>query len=121
MRHASDARWAWALGWAGIVLALAVFMIDAWRALPHGRDAVLQVLPTTFNWPLFGAALLLMAAPLNVRRFAFARRQAIYFFRVALMSASMWSRYFSNARRPAALSRYSVRGVRPANVFSHST
>lgn len=44
-----------------------------------------------------------------------------YFLRVALMSASMWSRYFSKARRPAALSRYSVRGVRPANVFSHST
>ena len=36
------------------------------------------------------------------------------------MSASMWSRYFSNARRPAALSRYSVRGVRPANVFQAS-
>jgi hypothetical protein len=61
---ATDARWAWALGWIGIVLALAVFMIDAWRALPQGRDAVLQVLPTTFNWPMFGAALLLMAAPL---------------------------------------------------------
>ena len=44
-----------------------------------------------------------------------------YFLRAALMSASMWSRYFSNARRPAALNRYSVRGVRPANVFSHST
>ncbi len=98
---ATDARWAWALGSAGIALALAVFMSDAWRALPHGRDAVLQVLPTTFNWPLFGAALLLMAAPLTVGL----RLSAIYFFRVALMSASMWSRYFSNARRPAALSR----------------
>ena len=109
------------------MLALAVFMIDAWRALPDGRDAVLQVLPTTFNWPLFGAALLLMAAPLaHTGWSAFASATArqvgtIYFFRVALMSASMWSRYFSNARRPAALSRYSVRGVRPANVFSHST
>ena len=61
---ATDARWAWALGWAGIALALAVFMIDAWRALPDGRDAVLQVLPTAFNWPVFGAALLLMATPL---------------------------------------------------------
>jgi hypothetical protein len=61
---ARDARWAWALGSAGIVLALAVFMIDAWRALPHGREAVLQVLPDAFNWPLFGVALLLMAAPL---------------------------------------------------------
>jgi hypothetical protein len=41
----------------------AVFMIDAWRALPDGRDAVLQVLPDAFNWPLFWVALLLMASP----------------------------------------------------------
>ena len=60
---ATEARWAWAFGGVGIVLALAVFMIDAWRALPDGRDAVLQVLPTTFNWPLFLVALLLMASP----------------------------------------------------------
>ena len=46
------------------MLALAVFMIDTWRALLDGRDAVLQVLPTTFNWPLFWVALLLMASPL---------------------------------------------------------
>jgi hypothetical protein len=38
-------------------------MIDAWRALPDGRDAVLQVLPDDFNWPLFWVALLLMASP----------------------------------------------------------
>ena len=61
---ATNARWPWVLGWVGIALALAVFMIDAWRALPNGRDAVLQVLPTTFNWQVFGVALLLMAAPL---------------------------------------------------------
>jgi hypothetical protein len=60
---ATDARWAEALAGVGIVLALAVFMIDAWRALPDGREAVLQVLPTTFNWPLFWVALLLMASP----------------------------------------------------------
>jgi hypothetical protein len=60
---AADARWAWALGWAGIVLALAVFMIDSWRALPGGRQAILRVLPTTFNWPLFWVSLLLMASP----------------------------------------------------------
>ena len=61
------ARWTFltgALASIGIVLALAVFMIDAWRALPDGRDAVLQVLPTTFNWPLFLVALVLMALPL---------------------------------------------------------
>ena len=60
---ALDSRWAWALGWAGIALALAIFMIDAWQALPHGREAVLRVLPTTFNWPLFSLALVLMASP----------------------------------------------------------
>jgi hypothetical protein len=59
---AAEGRWAWALGCAGIALALAVFMIDAWRALPDGREAVLRVLPTTFNWPLFLLALLLMAS-----------------------------------------------------------
>ena len=56
-------RWTWALGWIGIALALSVFMIDAWRALPGGREAVLRVLPTTFNWPLFWVAWLLMALP----------------------------------------------------------
>jgi hypothetical protein len=74
---ASGARWPWALGGAGIVLALAVFMIDSWRALPDGRDAVLQVLPTTFNWPLFWVALLLMASP------------ALHHLRAARMMASM--------------------------------
>jgi hypothetical protein len=59
----AEARWAGALAFVGIGLALGVFMIDAWRALPHGRDAVLQVLPTTFNWPLFCVALLLMSSP----------------------------------------------------------
>jgi len=57
-----DAR-AWVLGGAGIALALGVFMTDAWRALPGGREAVLQVLPDDFNWPLFSVALLLMTSP----------------------------------------------------------
>jgi hypothetical protein len=60
---ATDARGARALAGVGSVLALALFTIDAWRALPHGRDAVLQVLPDDFNWPLFWVALLLMASP----------------------------------------------------------
>ena len=59
----TDPRWAWALGGIGIGLALAVFMIDAWRMLPNGREAVQQVLPATFNWPLFWVALVLMASP----------------------------------------------------------
>jgi len=59
----ADARWARCMALAGVGLALAVFMADAWRALPGGRDAVLQVLPTTFNWPLFGVSVLLIALP----------------------------------------------------------
>jgi hypothetical protein len=61
------ARWAWSLGGAGIALALGVFMADAWVALPGGRDAVMRVLPTTFGWPLFWVALLLMTSPLLYR------------------------------------------------------
>jgi len=59
----ASARWPWALGSIGAMLALATFMADAWRALPHGRAAILQVLPTTFNWPLFVVALVLIASP----------------------------------------------------------
>jgi hypothetical protein len=57
-----DAR-VWVPAGAGIVLALAVSMADAWRALPEGRNAILQVLPVRFNWSLFLIALLLMASP----------------------------------------------------------
>ena len=57
-------RASWGLSVAGSLLALGVFMADAMRALPAGLDAVRQVLPASFNWPVFGAALLLMATPL---------------------------------------------------------
>ena len=57
-------RASWGVSWAGILLALGVFMADSIRALPGGLDTVRQVLPTAFNWPVFGAALLLMATPL---------------------------------------------------------
>ena len=56
-------RLTWGFCWAGIALALYVFMADALRAAPHGLEAVRAVLPTTFNWPVFLVALALMAAP----------------------------------------------------------
>ena len=55
--------WPWAAAALGASLALYVFMADALRALPHGAEAVRTVLPLTFNWPLFGVALALMAVP----------------------------------------------------------
>lgn len=57
--------WAWwGVSSAGVLLALQVFMADAIRALPEGADTVRQVLPATFDWPVFGAALVMMATPL---------------------------------------------------------
>lgn len=54
----------WIPEFAGIVLALYVFMADAIAALPRGSGAVRQVLPEKFNWALFVVALLLMSLPL---------------------------------------------------------
>lgn len=48
---------------AGILVALAIFMSDAWDALPRGEKAVRGVLPVKFNWPHFLLALGMMAAP----------------------------------------------------------
>lgn len=60
----TNPRWTWTLAGIGAVLALGVFMTDALRALPGGRDAILRVLPEEFNWPLFVIALALLATPL---------------------------------------------------------
>ncbi len=57
-------RRSWLACAAGIVLALYVFMADAIRALDQGPEAVRAVLPTSFDWPLFGIAIALMAVPL---------------------------------------------------------
>jgi hypothetical protein len=55
---------AWCLSAIGTTLALYVFMADSLRQLEQLKIGMAFVLPTAFNWPLFMAALLLMAAPL---------------------------------------------------------
>jgi hypothetical protein len=57
-------RLAWAMNGAGMLLALYVFMEHAIKVASHGEEAIRQVLPARFNWPLFSLALLLMAAPI---------------------------------------------------------
>ena len=54
---------AWVLNLIGMVLALYVFMADTLRVSGGGVDALRNMLPTAFNWPLFCVALALMAAP----------------------------------------------------------
>ncbi|MGH8738205.1 MAG: hypothetical protein ACREU5_00045 [Burkholderiales bacterium] len=53
-----------AAGAAGALLALCLFMADALRAPNWSAQALAGVLPTQFDWPLFGLALALMCAPL---------------------------------------------------------
>lgn len=61
----SLANWpVWVLNFAGVLLALYVFMADTLAAAPRGVQAVCSVVPEKFNWPLFSLALLLMSAPL---------------------------------------------------------
>jgi len=54
---------AWGVNLVGTGLALYVFMADTIRVANQGVEALRNVLPARFNWPLFGIALLLMAAP----------------------------------------------------------
>jgi hypothetical protein len=64
----------WVLNFAGVVLALYAFMADAIAAAPRGVEAIRMVLPEKFNWFLFGAAWLLMAAPLTQTGWQFLKR-----------------------------------------------
>jgi len=57
-------RWSLAAGIAGVVFALYAFMADALRAPHWSAQALGSLLPTRFDWPLFGLALALMCAPL---------------------------------------------------------
>jgi len=58
------AQWkTWLPNFMGIVLALYLFMADAIRVVKGGAPALRAMLPGRFNWPLFAAALLLIAAP----------------------------------------------------------
>jgi hypothetical protein len=57
-------RWSWGLMLIGMLAALYVFMTDSIRAVGGGDEAILQIRPTRFNWPLFVIALALMAAPI---------------------------------------------------------
>jgi hypothetical protein len=67
-------RWAWLMNLSGVFVALYVFMADAIRVSIEGAQAVRDILPQAFNWPLFSIALVLMAAPIvDVSRKIWAR------------------------------------------------
>jgi hypothetical protein len=53
----------WLLNWVGIATAMYVFMADSIRVSGGGVDALRNLLPAHFQWPLFSTALLLLSAP----------------------------------------------------------
>jgi hypothetical protein len=53
----------WAIAAAGMVLALRIFMADAMRVAGGGVEAMRNLLPERFDWPMFLVALTLMTAP----------------------------------------------------------
>jgi hypothetical protein len=57
-------RWAWGANLCGALLVLYVFMADAIRVTGAGSGAWRTLLPTSFNWPLFLIATMLIAAPI---------------------------------------------------------
>jgi hypothetical protein len=57
---------AWLPAACGMMVALYVFMADAIGVAGKGEEALTNLLPVRFNWPLFGAALALMSAPAAV-------------------------------------------------------
>jgi len=76
--RAAMSNWrAWLLCFAGVALALYVFMADALAATPRGVEAIRTVLPEKFNWALFGIAWLLMAAPLLDAGWQYWRRNRV--------------------------------------------
>lgn len=56
-------RSAWMASLGGACLALYAFMRDALQAMPAGPGAVRDVLPVSFNWPLFAIAFILLSVP----------------------------------------------------------
>jgi hypothetical protein len=54
----------WGLNFFGVILALYLFMQDSIRVANQGVDALRNLLPQSFQWPLFCVALPLMAAPI---------------------------------------------------------
>lgn len=68
-------RTLWRLSALGVALALYVFMADSLHAIPQGLDVTRSVLPRSFNWSVFCAALALMATPVALTGWRASRRR----------------------------------------------
>ena len=53
----------WAIGFLGAGVALYTFMADSLHMADQGSEVLRNMLPTRFQWPLFGLALTLLSVP----------------------------------------------------------
>jgi len=105
----------WCLNFAGVALALYIFMADTIKVADQGVEVLRNVLPAQFNWPLFSLALLLMAAPI-VQVLWRLRQQARR--RVAGLDYDYWISHFLRNREHRAVPDWSApRELLPASVF----
>ena len=89
IERARDGWKAWALNFSGVALALYLFMADSIRVAHGGVDALRNVLPQSFNWPLFCVALVLMAAP--IVQLLWSQRKAIIQTKISTLVDGDWN------------------------------
>lgn len=85
----------WMAAAVGVAVALFVFMQDALHVARGGETALRELLPVTFNWPLFLPALVLMAVPLLE---LLAQRTAGPGDPASTLNHSRWLRHFQRNR-----------------------
>jgi hypothetical protein len=88
IERARDGWKAWALNFSGVALAMYLFMVDSIRVAHGGVDALRNVLPQSFNWPLFCVALVLMAAP--IVQLLWSLREAIIQTKISTLAYGDW-------------------------------
>lgn len=71
----TPSRVSWVLCAAGLITALYVFMATAIHDLLGDSRGIHNILPTQFNWPVFGVALLMLSAPIIEIAFLFLKRR----------------------------------------------
>jgi hypothetical protein len=77
--------WSWRISLIGALLALYTFMADAIAVAHQGVEVIRNVLPASFNWPLFGVALALLTVPvMDVLRQAWTQHDVRQIFNLSV-------------------------------------
>jgi hypothetical protein len=101
IERARDGWKPWALNFLGVAVALYLFMADSIRVASGGVDALRNVLPQSFNWPLFCVALLLMATP--ILQILWRLRDEVIWGESQIFGGAQWDRRGNVSRGNAPL------------------